>query len=429
MDANSGITALPWFGQTSAAENAPPMTSHTDILAIDDDQISQKMIRRALQDAGYEPRPAYTGEAGLAAALEQPPDIILLDVEMPGMNGYDVCIQLREHPATRDIPVIFLSSHSSLRERMQGYEVGGDDYLVKPFEPENLVARISVLQRFKEQRAALLAQYTAAQETAMNAMAGTSELGMVMQFLERSHGLHSVEDLSEAFFEVLRNLDLSSCLYVRAQGREQWFADGEGIRPLEQELVLMSDHGQRFVDFGARTIVNYQHLSLLVRNMPVHDMTRYGRTKDLLPLLLSAVDTRVGNLLAEQAMMRQSQELLAAFGRIRGSFYYLARDLIARQEHSNRLLRDMLQDLNHDFLRMGLEEDQEAYVLDRIDHAIEDAIENIDASDALRDTLLVLLPSLKSVYAQQQEMVDTFMRQHERAQTDSAIHVGEIELF
>ena len=68
-------------------------------------------------------------------------------------------------------------------------------------------------------------------------------------------------------------------------------------------------------------------------------------------------------------------------------------------------------------------------MLDRIDRAIEDAIEEIDASDALRDTLLVLLPSLKSIYHQQQEMVETFTSAHNRAQTDNAANIGDIERF
>ncbi len=405
------------------------MQTPTDILAIDDDKMSHKFIKRALEPAGYELRSAFNGEEGLEAALENPPQIILLDVEMPGMNGYDVCTQLRQHEITRDIPVIFLSSHSSLRERMQGYEVGADDYLVKPFEPENLVARVGVLQRFREQRSQLLHDYESARETAMVALAGTSELAMAMQFLERSHSLNDIGALASALFEVTRNLQLNCCLYVNVDDEEHWFADGEGIRPLEQELVQMSDRGQRFVDFGARTIVNYQNLSLLVREMPLDDMSRYGRIKDLLPLLLSSVDTRVGNLAAEKAMMKQSQELLAAFGRIRSSFYHLTKGLIRNQEYSNGLLRGMLQELNQDFLRMGLEEDQEAYVLDRIDTAIEDAIEKIDASQALRDTLLVLLPSLKNVYHQQQEMVDIFIANHNRAQTETAADMGDIELF
>lgn len=148
--------------------------------------------------------------------------------------------------------------------------------------------------------------------------------------------------------------------------------------------------------------------------MSVHDMQRYGRTRDLMPLLLSSVDTRIGNLTAEQVMMRQRRELLAAFGRIRTSFYHFARSLMVSQEQSERLLRDTLQELNQDFPRMGLEEDQESCVLDRIDAS---------------DTLLVLPPSLKSIYHQQRQMVDTFTASHNRAQVENAAHLGDIELF
>lgn len=405
------------------------MSDQLDILAIDDDKISHKVIVRALQPLGYAVRPAYDGESGLAAANESPPDIILLDVEMPGMNGYDVCVQLRQQEPTRETPVIFLSSHGSLRERMQGYEAGADDYVVKPFEPEHLGAKISVLKRFKDQRVQLLTQYRDAQQTAMIAMAGTSELGMAMQFLEKTHQLNTVDELSSALFEATRNLGLNCCLHICDDGNARWFADGEGIRPLEQELLTMSDHTQRFVDFGARTIVNYQHISLLVRNMPVEDMPRYGRIKDLLPLLLSSVDTKIANLRAEEAMVAQNRELLAAFGRIRTSFYWLVKDLLNKRDESNRLLRDMLQDLNVDFLRLGLEDDQERYVLDRIDTAIEDAIEKTDAVDALRDTVMVLLPSLKDIHRKQEDMLQTFLDHKHREQTADAADVGEIELF
>lgn len=154
------------------------MSSAVDILAVDDDKISQKMIRRALESAGYTPRPAFNGEEGIKEALRSVPDIILLDVEMPGLSGYEVCDQLRQQEPTKKTPIVFLSSHSSLRERMQGYEVGADDYLVKPFEPKTLTARVKVLLRFRDQERELEEKYALAKETALIAMAGTSDIGM-----------------------------------------------------------------------------------------------------------------------------------------------------------------------------------------------------------------------------------------------------------
>ena len=406
------------------------MSSAVDILAVDDDKISQKMIRRALESAGYSPRPAFSGEEGIEEALRSTPDIILLDVEMPGLSGYEVCDQLRQQEPTKKTPIVFLSSHSSLRERMQGYEVGADDYLVKPFEPENLTARIGVLLRYREQNKELEAQYALAKETALLAMAGTSEIGMALGFLERSHSLLTREELADALFDLTRRLDLSCCILMETDHEEFWYSSDGNIKPLEKELITMSDRTQRFVDFGARTIVNYQHLSLLVRNMPLDDMQRYGRTKDLLPLLLSAVNTKAGTIRTEQALIDQSKDLLKSFGQIRTSFYYLVKNLLANQQQSNQLLRQMLQDLNYDLLRMGLEDDQEAYVLNRIDTAIEDAIERIDASDALRETFSVLLPNMRDVVRQQRELVDAFSAMHTSEQDELQVDTSsDIELF
>jgi len=128
------------------------MQSQIKILAIDDDKISQKFIGRALSDDCFEMNYGDAGAQGFDKAIELNPDIIILDVEMPGMNGYQVCEKLREHPVTKDTPVVFLSSHSTLRDRMQGYEVGADDFLVKPFESDDLVAKMRVLAKYLEEQ-------------------------------------------------------------------------------------------------------------------------------------------------------------------------------------------------------------------------------------------------------------------------------------
>ncbi|MDQ7049211.1 MAG: response regulator [Enterobacterales bacterium] len=106
------------------------MSEKIDILAIDDDKFIHKMIARALDSEDVAIRFAVNGEAGIKMATESIPEIILLDVEMPGINGYETCERLRALDVTRNVPIVFLSSRSSLRERMQGYEAGGDDYLV-----------------------------------------------------------------------------------------------------------------------------------------------------------------------------------------------------------------------------------------------------------------------------------------------------------
>ena len=404
------------------------MDASIDILAIDDDKISRKIIGRSLEAAGMVPRFAESGEEGLAEAQRHIPDIVLLDVEMPGLNGYEVCDRLRHTEATKDVPVVFLSSHSSLRERMLGYEMGGDDYLVKPFEPENLIARIRVLIKYREEQQELQTQYELAQKTAFIAMTGTSELGMAVQFVEKSYAHKTYEELAEELFGVMRHLQLECCLMIMDEDTPLWFSSEGSISPLEKELIEMADKEMRFFDFGANTIVNYPTLSLLVKNMPLDDPERYGQIKDLLPVMLSAANAKISTISVELALLGQSRDLLRAFGQIRTKLYYLARGMLNKQEESGGLLREMAELINYDLLRMGLEEDQEDYLLTRIDTA--DAMERIDSGETIYYTLSNVLASIKGVMQNQEHIVEAFATsQAVDSDADKKNYEGDIELF
>lgn len=405
------------------------MDSTTNILAIDDDKISQKMIRRALQDEPFSIEFADDGEQGLDKAMQNIPDIIILDVEMPGMNGYEVCDKLRQTEDTQDIPVVFLSSHSTLRERMQGYEVGANDYLVKPFDNDYLVAKIKVLAKYREEQRTLQEQYKQAQKTAIIAMTGSSELGLAMQFVEKSYGFHNYEDLSNALLLICQQYQLNCALMILGDEDKCWYSLEEAISPLEKEMIEMVDRSQRLVDFGSRTIINFQNLSLLVKNMPLDDMERYGRMKDLLPMLLAAVDSKINAIKADFALNQQSEELLQSFGQIRGRLYYLAKSLINNQQESTQLLNDMVTELNSDLLRMGLDDDQEAYVLGRIDSAIEQASQQIDASAMLYHAFNGILDNLKLITSKQQNLKDTFTDMNTPHMSESVIEDDNVEFF
>lgn len=408
------------------------MNPEINILAIDDDKISQKFIGKALADDYFNLSFADDGEQGFEKALADIPDIIILDVEMPGMNGYQVCEKLRENPVSKEIPVVFLSSHTSLRDRMQGYEAGADDFLVKPFENADLVAKMMILAKYLEDKKILTEQYQLASKTAHMAMTSSSELGLAMQFVEKSYGYHNFQDLSDALFNVTSQYQVSCALMILADNGEPiWFSPDEPIKPLEKEMMEMLDRQQRFIDFGSRTIINYHHLSLLVKNMPLDDLERYGRIKDLLPMLLAAVDSKINAINSESVLSTQSEELLSSFGVIKTSLYHLTRTLINNQNESTELLQTMVTTLNTDLLGMGLEDDQEAYILQQIDHAIEQAKEQLDASDMLYVVFSSIHNELKNMTAKQQKLVDTFaeINASNISKDDPGMDDGSIEMF
>ncbi|NOK59524.1 MAG: response regulator transcription factor [Chloroflexi bacterium AL-W] len=114
------------------------------ILVADDDLPSVKLTSFLLEEAGYRVIKAYDGPTILSSVENQQPDLILLDVSMPKTNGFDICRHIRR---TSDVPIIFLSARSQLSDRVTGLQIGADDYLVKPFEPSELLARVEAVLR------------------------------------------------------------------------------------------------------------------------------------------------------------------------------------------------------------------------------------------------------------------------------------------
>jgi DNA-binding response OmpR family regulator len=115
-----------------------------NILVADDDLPSVKLTSYLLEEAGYQVVKAFDGPGILQAFEQNNPDLVLLDVSMPKTDGFDICRQIRR---TSDVPIIFLSGRSQLQDRVTGLQIGGDDYLVKPFEPSELLARVEAVLR------------------------------------------------------------------------------------------------------------------------------------------------------------------------------------------------------------------------------------------------------------------------------------------
>jgi two-component system, OmpR family, response regulator MprA len=119
------------------------------ILVIDDDHKITAMIRRGLTFEGYEVTVAHSGREGLLHILDHPTDLVILDVMMPEMDGLEVCRRLRKDG---NIPVLMVTGKDSVSDRVEGLETGADDYLVKPFAFEELVARVKALLRRTEKK-------------------------------------------------------------------------------------------------------------------------------------------------------------------------------------------------------------------------------------------------------------------------------------
>lgn len=118
----------------------------TDVLVIEDDEAISDLLRRGLTYEGYRVTVAHDGNAGLLASRDAPPDLVILDLMLPGMDGLEVCRRLR---AADEVPILILTARGTVNDRIDGLDSGADDYMVKPFSIDELLARVRALLRRK----------------------------------------------------------------------------------------------------------------------------------------------------------------------------------------------------------------------------------------------------------------------------------------
>lgn len=125
------------------------MAVRRKILVVDDTEANLKLLRALLRGAGYEVVTASGGEEGIRVAAGEQPDLILLDIMMPDLTGFEVCQRLRAAPDTRETPIVFLTALHEMEDHVKGMDVGGDDVLTKPINKLELLTRVASLLRVR----------------------------------------------------------------------------------------------------------------------------------------------------------------------------------------------------------------------------------------------------------------------------------------
>ncbi len=138
----------------AVAERGPP----GDILVVDDTPANLRVLAELLGERGHRVRPVLSGEMALRAASVEVPDLVLLDVQMAGIDGYEVCRRLKADPKTSAVPVVFLSARHAVSGKVAAFEVGGVDYITKPFELDEVVARVEIQLELRRLQAALASE-------------------------------------------------------------------------------------------------------------------------------------------------------------------------------------------------------------------------------------------------------------------------------
>lgn len=140
-------------------ENTASAETEQHILLVDDLPANLELLSGMLKGRGYKVRAALSGDAAFQAVAAEPPDLVLLDIKMPGMDGYEVCSRLKADPKTKDIPVIFISALNETFDKVRAFAAGGVDYIPTPFQFEEVAARVRTHLELRRQDQALRRNY------------------------------------------------------------------------------------------------------------------------------------------------------------------------------------------------------------------------------------------------------------------------------
>jgi CheY-like chemotaxis protein len=338
------------------------------ILVTDDDEITRDMLEAGLSSR-YTVSTAPDGQTALKRVREKAFDLVLLDVEMPGLDGYATCQALKAQAETADLPVIFLSGRVTLEERLRGYQVGANDYLTKPFEVSELVTKIELAVAQRARNRNLSSEIQEAQNSVLAVANLYGEMGVVFEMQRQLPRCQTYADICMTFFDALGKLELDGCLRLTGrQGVVSRTASSE-CSALENSILdhIEARGGQTIEALGEHTCIHHNNVLMLIRQLPMNpdpatisadDLDRIGRLRDNVALMAEGIVTY---LQAMDAQMDQ-QHMVRTHDIIRFTRESLAD--VAAQQHSSRMqltqiLRNMTTEVEHSFIHLGLSSTQE----------------------------------------------------------------------
>ena len=179
----------------------------SNILIVDDERFNLTLLSETLSQQGYHVEMANDGEQALTAISNSKPDLILLDILMPGMDGYEVCKRIKSDPETKHIPVLFISVMDEADNKVKAFECGAADYISKPFQVEEVIARVNTQLKLEQLRQWLLIYEKEGSDAQMAAFVEMADEQLKNLYEQREQLEDAIRELEELRTETANSLE------------------------------------------------------------------------------------------------------------------------------------------------------------------------------------------------------------------------------
>lgn len=290
------------------------MVTRPKVLSIDDNSTNQKLVEKVLSDS-YEVKTVLSGTSGIEELYNFKPDAILLDVDMPNLDGFRLCRMIRSEPAFAETPILFVSGLNGQEDHLRGFQVGGDDYIDKPIDIHMLKQKLS----FNLGRAQQRLQHPPSQD----ALGLDQNIQYLHEYLLALMDLEQLERLGPLMLETLNKMGLKGAVY-----RHHDQHTDSSIGPLtDLESILLEQATQTYpMDHSARFLWGSKHLGAIIQNMPNPNESQHQPLRQILVTFFKATDQKVHQLFKSPGLRapkaespppksaRHSRELLHVHG-------------------------------------------------------------------------------------------------------------------
>lgn len=370
------------------------------LIFIVDDAADNRLLLRSLLEDKYRLLEADSGEQCMKLLEQEEPDLILLDVSMPGISGYNTCIAIRKQAKSKNTPVIFVSAKDSIEERLEGFEAGADDYLTKPVDGTLLLEKIAFnLERVLARKLAI-AQSHEAMNVAMEAMTSSSELGQIIHFVKEVQTIQKGNSLAVAIMTVAAQFGLNCCVLIDEAEPVLLGCSADSIEA--RVLMKFRNADQRITHLGVRTVIHSGMVIILIKNMPLDDEARYGRLKDHLAVLADIANGRARAIAAESDISQQRIQFLRdLIALAEDNIRHTSNEVNAYTESVTSIVSDMVIRLEGMLFSLGLEEDQEKQLMKLANQTTAKLDDMAEKTKDMDGNLSKILEALYDLLAQQ----------------------------
>ncbi len=383
-----------------------------EIVVVDDDIITLTLLEEALADFSVMIMASPLEALEAVRGMDEPPLLIILDVNMPDMSGFELCVKLREFISEEQSDIIFHTSSSEMEERLKGYEIGANDFLIKPIEIQELRKKArSIVKRGKKRREDKASTESNSQ-LIQAVISDLTEQGILIHYFRAASKTSSISSLLNLIVKTATSFGISSSVQVKYEMNDieyrQALSTEASISALERELLDRLEYSERIMSRGKRLFLNYPPFTQIIKNMP-DDPAQAGRFRDHLAIILEAASSQYRDIVKTEEVNLMIQELEVVQKKADSDNQTKNRQVL-------NTLTELVDSVESKIFEYGLTEEQESELLQLFRKSTDKAYDTIDNA-MTTENLRLIMQRLKA------------LRELSQSQDEEAGSIVDVELF